>query len=98
MIKSIVLSDSEGELCHFMSVCVLSVVSNSALPRTVAHQSPLYTSRQENWNGLPFPPPGDLLYPGIEPKSLASPEFVGRLFTTETGYYRGGATLLHLGP
>ena len=26
-------------------------------------------SRQEYWNGLPFPSPGDLLNPGIEPKS-----------------------------
>ena len=82
----------------FPSPCVFSVMSNSALPRTVAHQSPLYTSRQENWNGLPFPPPGDLPYPGIEPKSPASPALAGRFFTTETGYYRGGATLLHLGP
>ena len=28
-------------------------------------------SRQENWSGLPFPSPGDLLDPGIEPGSLA---------------------------
>jgi len=27
-------------------------------------------SRQEYWNGLPFPSPGDLLDPGIEPRSL----------------------------
>ena len=27
-------------------------------------------SRQEYWSGLPFPPPGDLLDPGIEPRSL----------------------------
>ena len=26
---------------------------------------------QEYWNGLPFPSPGDLLDPGIEPTSLA---------------------------
>ena len=26
-------------------------------------------SRQEYWNGLPFPPPGDLPNPGIEPRS-----------------------------
>ena len=26
-------------------------------------------SRQEYWSGLPFPPPGDLLNPGIEPRS-----------------------------
>ena len=28
-------------------------------------------SRQEYWTGLPFPTPGDLPYPGIEPVSLA---------------------------
>jgi len=29
-------------------------------------------SRQEYWNGLPFPYPGDLPNPGIEPRSPAS--------------------------
>ena len=28
-------------------------------------------SRQEYWSGLPFPSPGDLPNPGIEPRSLA---------------------------
>ena len=28
-------------------------------------------SRQEYWSGLPFPSPGDLPNPGIEPWSLA---------------------------
>ena len=28
-------------------------------------------SRQENWSGLPFPYPGDLPDPGIEPRSAA---------------------------
>ena len=28
-------------------------------------------SRQEYWSGLPFPSPGDLPYPGIEPRSPA---------------------------
>jgi len=37
-------------------------------------------SRQEYWNGLPFPTPGDLPNPGIEP---ASPEVAGKFFTTE---------------
>ena len=27
-------------------------------------------SRKEYWSGLPFPPPGDLPHPGIEPPSL----------------------------
>ena len=28
-------------------------------------------SRQENWSGLPFPSPGDLPDPGMEPRSPA---------------------------
>ena len=40
---------------------------------TVACQAPLSMklSRQEYWNGLPFPSPGDLPDPGIEPQSPA---------------------------
>ena len=37
--------------------------------------------RQEYWSGLPFPPPGALPDPGIEP---ASPILAGRFFTTES--------------
>ena len=50
-----------------------SVVSNSVSPWTAAHQVPLSVgfSRQEYWNGLPFPSPGDLPQPGIEPGSPA---------------------------
>ena len=42
-----------------------------ATPRTVAHQAPLSLgfSRQEDWRGLPFPPPGDLPAPGTELRS-----------------------------
>ena len=42
-------------------------------PWTVAHQTPLSVgfSRQEYWSGLPFPSPGDLPDPGIEPMSPA---------------------------
>ena len=40
---------------------------------TVAHQAPpsMEFSRQEYWSGLPFPSPGDLPNPGIEPGSPA---------------------------
>ena len=38
--------------------------------------------RQENWSGLPFPSPGDLPDPEIEPASLASPALAGEFFTT----------------
>ena len=37
-------------------------------------------SRQEYWSGLPFPSPGDLPSPGMEP---ASPALAGRFSTTE---------------
>ena len=42
---------------------------------TVAHQALLSIgfSRQEYWNGLPCPPPGDLPNPGTELMSLTSP-------------------------
>ena len=42
-----------------------------ATPWTVAYQAPLSMgfSRQEYWSGLPFPSPGDLPNPGIEPWS-----------------------------
>ena len=42
-------------------------------PWTVAHQVPLFMgfSRQEYWSGLPFPSPGDLPDPGVEPGSPA---------------------------
>ena len=37
-------------------------------------------SRQEYWNGLPFPSPGDVPYLGVKP---SSPALAGRFFTTE---------------
>ena len=44
-----------------------------AAPWTIACQAPLSMgfSRQECWRGLPFPSPGDLPDPGIEPRSPA---------------------------
>ena len=41
-------------------------------------------SRQEYWSRLPFPPPGDLPFPGIKPTFLKSPALAGRFFTTIT--------------
>ena len=54
-------------------VKLLSRVQLFATPWTVAHQAPLSMgfSRQEYWSGLPFPSPGDLPDPGIEPRSPA---------------------------
>ena len=52
---------------------LLSCVRLFATPWTVAHQAPpsMGFSRQEYWSGLPFPSPGDLPNPGIEPRSPA---------------------------
>ena len=54
-----------------MKVKLLSRVRLFSTPWTVAHQAPLSMgfSRQEYWSGLPFPSPGDLPDPGIEPRS-----------------------------
>ena len=54
-----------------MRVCVLSHFSRArlfAILWTVAHHTPLSMgfSRQEDWSGLPCPPPGDLLDPVIK--------------------------------
>ena len=51
----------------------LSRVRLFATPWTVAYQAPpsMGFSRQEYWSGLPFPSPGDLPDPGIEPRSPA---------------------------
>ena len=44
---------------------------SDSLRSHVAYQAPASTefSRQEYWSGLPFPSPGDLLDPGIEPRT-----------------------------
>ena len=70
-----------------VKVKLLSHVRLSATPWTVACQAPLAMgfSRQEYWSGLPFPSPGDLPHPGIEPRSLAAPELAG-------GYFIASAT------
>ena len=66
-----------------MRVCLsLSCARLFATPFTAAHEAPLSMefSRQGYWNGLPFPSPGDLLYPGIEP---GSPAFQADALTSE---------------
>ena len=55
-------------------------------PWIVAHQAPLSMGffRQEYWSGLPWPPPGDLPDPGIEPISFMSPALAGGFCITTT--------------
>ena len=64
--------------CHFSHAWIFANLW------TIARQAPLSMgfSRQEYWSGLPFPPPGDLPDPGIEPVSLISPALAGRFFIT----------------
>ena len=81
---SITLTSSSFKYpCDCVCVCVcvhtqsLSHVWLFATPWTVAH-SPVFP-RQEYGSGLPFPPPGDLPNPRIEPGCSA---LAGRFFTT----------------
>ena len=57
-------------------------------PRTVACQAILSMGfpRQEYWRGVPFPSPGDLPNPGIEPMSPVSPALASGFFTTDPRY------------
>ena len=72
---------------HFHSsvavVSSLSRVYSFATLWTVTCHAPLLMGfpRQEYRSGLPFPSPGDLPDPGIEPES---PALAGRFFTTES--------------
>ena len=56
-----------------MEVLVTLLCPTLKTPGTVAHQAPLSMelSRQEYWNGLLFPSPGDLPNPRTEPGSPA---------------------------
>ena len=78
-------------LKHKSKVQSFSHVQLFATPWTVACQAspPMGFSKQEYWSGLPFPSPGDLPDPGIEPtfpawqvhsltlNHLGSPEWMG---------------------
>ena len=60
---------------------LLSSVWLSVTPQTVACASlSMGFPRQAYWSGLPFPPPGDLPDPGIQP---ASPALAGGFLTAE---------------
>jgi len=59
-------------VCELVAQSCLTL-SNSVIPWTVTHQASLSMefSRQEYWSGVPFPSPGNLPDPGIEPRSPA---------------------------
>ena len=65
-----------------LCVCVLKHVQ--LCDWTVDSVTPLSMGfpRQESWSSLPFSPPGDLPYPGVELMSLVSPTLAGGFFTT----------------
>ena len=65
-------------LSHFSRVWLLVTLW------TIAHQTPLSKgfSKQEDWSGLPHPPPEDLPNPGTELVSPISPALAGGFFTT----------------
>ena len=63
-------------LLFYLLSCVLLFVT----PLTVACQG---FPRQEHCSGLPFPNPGDLPNPGIEPVFPVSPVLAGGFFITE---------------
>ena len=87
LLLSVICIQYDVQIVQFFSLCVLgcSIVSDSfATPWTVAYQAALYVefSRQEYWSGLPFPPPGYLPDPGIEPASLVPSASAGGCFAT----------------
>ena len=68
-----------------MYVCVcVHAQSSPTLCDLMDCQAPLSLkfSRQEYWSRFPFPPPGDLPDPGIEPVYFVSPALAGGFFTT----------------
>ena len=66
-------------------MCYIALVMlDSATPWTVARQAPpsMEFSKQEYWNGLLCPSPGDLPNPVIEPATFMSTALAGMFFTT----------------
>ena len=76
---SLIHNSASGRL-----TCVLSHVWLFVNSGTVAYQAPLSMEffKQEYWSGLPFPTPGDLPDPGIEPRNRTQvSRIVGKCFT-----------------
>ena len=65
-------SPSSVVVIWFVCVWTLSCVQLFETPWAVALQAPpsMGFCRQEYWSGLPFPPPGDLLTQGSDPRLL----------------------------
>ena len=65
-----------------MSAKLLQLGPTLCDPMDCSFQVPLSMefSRKEYWSGVPSPPPGDLLNPGIEPVSQVPPALAGEFF------------------
>lgn len=59
------------------AVCSVAQPCLTAAPWTRQAPLSMEVSGQEYWNGLPFPIPGELPNPGIEPVSLVSAALAG---------------------
>ena len=87
-----------GGLCKLVQWKSLSYVQLFMTPWIVARQATLSIefSRQEYWSGYPFPSPGDLPNPGIEPVSPAlqadslPAEILGKLLAYTSTKSKGG--------
>ena len=73
-----------NNLMKAYALCVLGRIQLFATLWTIAHQAPLSMGfpRQEYWSGFPFPPSGDLPYPGIKSTTPVSPALTTGFFTT----------------
>ena len=106
-LKLRMVASPHSEIYLSLMLSHFSRVRLTVTPLTVARQAPLSMGfpRQEYWSGLPFPSPGGLPDPGIEPTSLKSPAMAGRFFTTicylylslteARGRRRGGRNQIH---
>ena len=80
------LESKQASLLHVFTLSCNCRGPNKALPEFLLigegqESLSMGFSRQEYWSGLPFPLPGDLPDPQIEPVCLTCPALGGRLFT-----------------
>ena len=80
-----------GYVCVCVCACVCVHVHAQSCPIlcdpmdcSPPGSSAMEFSRQDFWSALPFPSPGNLPDPGIEPVALESPALAGRFFITST--------------
>ena len=85
-IKTVLHTGNEHDAVHQIRACARALSRLTLCdPWTIAHQVSLSMgfSRQEYWNGLPFPPPRTFPDPEIEPVAPAALTWAGGFFITE---------------